>query len=216
VRALNAGAQPVLVQRWISGQEMDLSAIYFDGKLVHFAHAAVERTLSGSALSAVRRYSPLSLVGEEVFEELAALGRVLDADGFVSISCLDAADGSGRYYFEADMRPNVWVDVSRFYGEDASTRIRGWFADGETLSKQNFEKTEGCVPVTIPYFLRLEWWELLVNRYGAWRFIPWTEWNLVLRLLGSRAVMPLARAVVPHEIRRKVKRGMVGAGIAFP
>ncbi len=210
------GSRPLLVQRWIAGQELDLSAIYFDRKLVHFNYSEILRKLPGSALSTVRRYSPLPLVDEEVFDELAELGRVLDANGFVSISCMEAADGSGRYYFEADMRPNVWVDFSRFYGEDSAARIRKWFAAGETLSKQSAGKPEGCTPVTIPYFLRVPWWELALNRYRVWRFIPWNEPSLVLRMLGSRAAMPLVRFVVPHGVRRWVKRGMIGAGIAFP
>jgi len=207
----------LLVQRWIAGREVDLSAIFFEQKLVHFAYSVIERTIPGKmALSAVRTYYPLPLVGEEVFEELAALGRALDANGFVSIACIEAADGSGRYCFEADMRPNVWVDVSRFYGEDAAERIRGWFAEGKYLRRESIGEAVNCTPVLIPCFERIARWELLVNRYHVWRFIPWIETSVVLRLLCARAVMPVARSVVPRRVRKVVKRGMIVAGIAFP
>ena len=209
--------EPLLVQRLIAGREVDLSAIFFEQKLVHFAYSVIERTVQGcTALSALRTYYPLPLVGEEIFEEVAVLGRALDANGFVSISCIEAADGSGRYYFEADMRPNVWVDVSRFYGEDAAERIHGWFEKAEFLRKEDLGSGADCVPVRIPYFKRIARWELLVNRYNVWRFIPWIETSVVLRLLCARAVMPVARSVVPHGVRKMVKRGMIVAGIAFP
>ena len=211
------GHGPLLVQQLIAGKEVDLSAIFFEQKLVHFAYSVIERTVPGNtALSALRTYYPLPLAGEEVFEEVAALGRALDANGFVNISCIEAEDGSGRYFFEADMRPNVWVDVSRFYGEDAAERIRGWFAEGEYLRRESIGGAASCVPVLIPYFKRIARWELLVNRYNVWRFIPWIETSVVLRLLCSRAVMPVARSVVPHGVRKVVKRGMITAGIAFP
>lgn len=211
------GSGPLLVQGWIAGRELDLSAIFFEQKLVHFAYSVIERTVPGmAALSAVRSYHPLPLVRDEVFEEVATLGRALDANGFVSVSCIEAADGSGRYYFEADMRPNVWVDVSRFYHDDAAVRIRSWFEHGKYLSRESVAADAGCVPIRIPYFKRIAWWELLVNRYNVWRFIPWSETSVVLRQLCSRAVMPLARSVVPTRVRKAVKRGMIVAGIAFP
>lgn len=211
------GMGPMLVQEWIAGPELDLSAIFFDRKLVHFAYSEIEWTVpSSTALSAVRRYFPLPLVNDAVFEELAVLGRALNANGFVSIACIKAADGSGRYYFEADMRPNAWTDVSQFFGDDAAARIRGWFARGEALSKPNLEPAAECMPMRIPHFLRIARWELLVNRHSVWRFIPWSDTSVVLRQIGSRMLMPVVRSLVPWRMRRAVKRGMLGAGIAFP
>jgi hypothetical protein len=209
--------QPLLIQQRIEGRELDLSAIYFDRKLVHFTYSLIERTTpKTTALSAIRTYHPLAIIPEDVFEELAALGRALDASGFASISCIDAADGSGRYYFEADMRPNVWVDVSRFYGEDAALRIRDWFVSGKTLSRPAIEPDTNLAAITIPHFMRIARWELITNRHNVWRFIPWSDTSVVLRQLCSRTFMPVARSVVPQKLRQVVKRGMIGAGIAFP
>ena len=108
--------QPLLVQKKIEGTTLDLSAIYFDGELVHFTYSTCERRLKQFGLSVVRTYYPLALVDGEIFTELSALGNVLAASGFVNITCIEAADGT-RQYIEADMRPNAWADFSRFFGE---------------------------------------------------------------------------------------------------
>lgn len=209
-------AWPMLVQRRIEGRELDLSAIYFERKLVHFAYSTIERTLPGFAPSVVRKYLPLPLVAKEIFDEQAALGEALDADGFVTISCIDAKDGSGRYYFEADMRTNVWMDFSRFYGEDAALRIREWFLSGATLHRDELGNAAGCVPVTMPYFQRMSLWELMLNRDEVWKFIPWTDTRVVLSVLCSQLLMPVARTMAPSKLRQVVKRGMLAVGVPFP
>jgi len=206
----------MLVQQKIEGREMDLSAVYFSGELVHFACSVVERSKQDFGVSDLRTYYPLPLVPEEVFSELKALGRALDAEGFVSITAIEAADSGGRYYFEADMRPNAWVDFSRFYGEDAALRIGRWFADGTVLRKESVGAADGVKPITIPYFSRVKRWELLVNRFGVWRFIPWADCGVVLSLLSSRLGMLAVRKLVPRGVRQIVKRGMILAAIPFP
>lgn len=209
-------AGPMLVQERIEGPELDLSAVYFEGELVHFAYSVVDRMMPSNRLSIVRRYSPSAIVEEDVVAELRALGRALKASGFVTISCIDAADGSGRHYFEADMRPNVWVDVSRYYGEDAAIRIREWFAKGAVLCREADATPGRTEPMTIPYFMRLALWELIVNRYRVWKFIPWADRRVVFSLLWSRIVMPGTRTLVPKTVRGVVRRGMLALRIAFP
>lgn len=178
---------PLLVQKKIEGVETDLSAIYLDGMLVHFANSIFERTNLRFGPSVVRTYRSVSGVSQSIFDELAQLGRGLHLGGFVNITCIDAADGSGRYYIEADMRPNVWFDFSRFCGDDAATRIRAWYASGTSLAPVHAGAQ--AYTVMIPYFLRLRVWELLINRYRVWRFVPWHEPLLVGRLLLSKAVL---------------------------
>ncbi|WP_263357824.1 ATP-grasp domain-containing protein [Acidicapsa ligni] len=209
-------AEPMLVQRRIEGRELDLSAIYFEQKLVHFAYSVIEWSLPQFAPSVIRTYYPLPLVAEEIFEEVSTLGRVLNANGFVTIGCIEAADGSGRYYFEADMRTNVWIDFSSFYGEDEKSRIRAWFSNGAYLCKENIRGDAGCLPVTIPYFQRIALWELMVNRYHVWKYIPWTDTKMILTLLCAHAVMPVARTMMPSRLRQMVKRRMLAVGVPFP
>ena len=111
---------------------------------------------------------------------------------------------------------HVWVDFSQFYGEDAAPRIREWFLSGASLRKDDLGIAVGCVPVTIPYFQRMALWELMLNRHHVWKFIPWTDTRVMLSMLCSQMVMPVARTVVPSKLRRLVKRGMLAAGVPFP
>jgi hypothetical protein len=214
-------AGPVLVQKRIEGQEVDLSGVYFARRLVHFAHAEIERTTAAPALSKVRRYRPGATEHGALCAELHELGEALGASGFVSISAMEAADGSGRYFFEADMRPTVWVDVTRLYGDDVAGRIRGWFECRESMMGQGYGpagRGEGLAlpPVRLAHFQRLKIWELMINRYGVWATIPWVEWRMVLALVWAKLCMPASRKIVPRRLRQVVRRGMVAAGVAFP
>lgn len=107
--------KPMLVQKKILGATLDLSAIFLHGQLIHFSYALFERVCENQyGPSCLRTYFPLSLVNQAIFQELEILGKALGAHGFVNISCIDASDGTGRYFFEADMRPNVWSEFPRF------------------------------------------------------------------------------------------------------
>ncbi len=99
--------RPLLLQKKVEGTVLDLAAIYLEGELVHFSYAVVERGMGRFGPSVLRTYHASSAVEHAVFDELAALGRALGFNGFVNITCMDAADGSGRHYIEADMRPNA-------------------------------------------------------------------------------------------------------------
>ena len=207
----------LLVQKKIDGTELDLSAIYFDGELVHFSYSRIEGMTRSFGPSVLRTYAPSSLVPPEIFDELAALGSALGTSGFVTISCIEAADGSGRYYIEADLRPNVWVDFSLFYGEDAALRIRKWFSTGVGLIRENaVSSVSATAPLTIPYFLRLSLFELLVNRYGVWKFVPWADGALVRRLLLAKAMvrlLPYGKWMFPAALRARLRARLKSASV---
>jgi hypothetical protein len=197
--------QPLLVQKKIEGTVLDLSAIYFDRELVHFTYSTPERTLKRFGVSVVRTYYPLALVDSEIFTELSALGNVLGASGFVNITCIEAADGT-RHYIEADMRPNAWADFSRFFGEDASPRIRDWFGSRVRLTKANAALVGARqAPLTIPYFLWLRSWELLTNRYAVWQFIPFADARLVRRLLLVKFLSFVVTTEIVSSVLLKIK-----------
>jgi carbamoyl-phosphate synthase L subunit-like protein len=214
--------RPLLIQKRIDGTELDLSAIYLEEDLVHFTYSTIDRTIGPFQPSVVRTYYPSRLVKRAVFDELSALGSVLGASGFVTISCIEAADGSGRYYIEADMRPTVWADFSLFYGEDAAARIRSWFAARVRLTQENavtenaMTATSGHAPLTIPYFLRLRLWELLVNRHRVWRYIPVADKELVRRLLVAKLIgsaRAVGRSILPRSLKIWLKARLAGAGL---
>lgn len=199
--------EPLLMQKQIMGRELDLSALYFEGNLIHFNHAEVKEVIYEYGPSRLRKYTPLSLVDKAFFEELSALGKALGAHGFVSISCLESHEG--RFYIEADMRPNVWVDFPRFVGEDLATRISNWFEKKETLSYP-VKGPLGSSPLVLPYFLRLERWEILLNRYHVWRFIKGEDKFLIRKVLFehmrpqiSLSRFPFVKSLTPSKIKKK-------------
>lgn len=177
---------PLLMQRVIKGREIAIDAVYIRHQLAHFSYSHPLRYTQTFGPAILRRHFPLPLVDEKVFGEVAMLGRALGADGFLNIACIDAEDGSGRYYFEADMRPNVWVDSSRYFGEDAAERICKGFSSNACLTKASLRAPAKCVPVEIPYFLRLQCWELVRNRHRVWKFIPLADTGMVVRLLAGK------------------------------
>lgn len=204
LKALFASA-PLLVQKKIEGFEADVSAIYFNHELVHFSYARVEKAKDRFGPSILRTYYPLPLVDEKVFEELVRLGHAVEADGFSNISCIEAADGSGRYYFEADLRPNVWIDFPTYFGEDPAEQIRAWFTSGTCLSRESLKRQEPCVPVILPYFLRMKFWEVLTNRYGVWRYIPLADPMVIVERCTPNWVLRVAAALFPVTMRRRLR-----------
>ncbi len=201
---------PVLVQKKIDGVELDLSAIFLDHKLVHFSYARIEKAVKRFGVSVVRTYFPLPLVDERIFDELARLGHVLGANGFSNISCIEAADGSGRYYFEADMRPNVWVNYPKYFSEDPAERIRAWFERGACLSTQSLKRQQPCLPVTMSYFLRMKFRDVLMNRHGVWKTLPFDEPILMLERFVPAWRLQKAAAVLPDGLRRRLRSLLAG------
>ncbi len=130
---------------------------------------------------------------------------VLGASGFVNITCIEAADGTG-HYIEADMRPNAWADFSRLFREDAAPRIRDWFGSRIRLTKASAARIgAGQAPLTIPYFLRLGCWELLTNRYAVWQFIPFADARLVRRLLLVKFMSFVVATEIMSSVLLKIK-----------
>lgn len=208
--------RPVLVQKKIEGVELDVSAIYLQGDLVHFSYSKPERTCGNRfGISCLRTYRPISHVEPALFEELAHIGKALGANGFTNISCIEQADGT-RFYFEVDMRPNVWVDFPRYLGENPSLRIQEWFSHRKKLTQPPAPSLKQPSQLLLPYFLRLKIEELFVNRYSVWRYIPKEDLNFTLRVLlfssliekGKRKLVSLLKQIIPekyHPFLRRMK-----------
>lgn len=197
--------QPMLVQKKIEGREFDLSAIYLDNQLVHFSCARIEAAYPRFGASILRRYYPLQLVDAKIFDELTHLQQALGINGFTNIACIEAADGSGRYYFEVDLRANAWVDHPRFFGEDPAERIRNWYSSRLPLAPQRITVRGKSEPITIPYFLRVSFGELLLNRHRVWRYIPFDDRTVVLRLLVRAFSAKITKLFLPRTIRRRLR-----------
>ena len=204
--------RPVLLQKKIPGIELDVSAIYLEGNLIHFNYAKVEKQCQKFGISSVRTYQPLSTVGEQLFQELTHIGKVLGAHGFTNIGCIQFE--GRRFYFETDMRPTVWVEFPRFFGEDPAIRIEKWFSNKETLSYPVLASPNQPSQILLPYFLRLKRLELLLNRYDVWKFIPRDDPKLIIKLLrififsfGIRSYsISIIKRIVPKKYHKKFRK----------
>lgn len=163
---------PLLMQRKIDGEIIDLSGFFQNNELIFFNYSKFEKVVWNKlGPSVLREFTQISLMPQEIVNDLRSLGRALGANGFVSITCIKSYADGRLYYFEADMRPNAWIGYGKFIGSDDSTKIRNYFASKKILTNppifnQNFPKK-----LHIPLISKLKAWELLVNRHNAW-FYP--------------------------------------------
>jgi len=164
---------PIIIQKWVEGDTLDLSAFYQNGELVHFTYSKFEKVIGGKyGPSSLRRYWQLACVEGSVFEELRVLGKTLGADGFVNVTAIDSVCDSKRYYFEADMRPNVWVDYGKFIGNDSSIALRDYFSTGQPLTCPQPFNAVFSDSALIPYLPRLTLLEVFLNKYDCWSYLP--------------------------------------------
>jgi hypothetical protein len=178
--------QSLLLQKKIDGNLVDVSAIYLHGKLIHFSYSIFKKSIKSLGPSSLRDYTPLRCVDKNLFDELQKIGNALGAHGLTNITCIEAENGV-RHYFEADMRPNVWADMSRFLGDDAALFIKEWFASGACLTASSNAINQATLcNVRMPYFGRLSSSELLTNRDKVWTFIPREDWKMILSILWRK------------------------------
>lgn len=163
---------PVLVQRKVKGVEVSLEAFYRNGELVHFAYSIPEKSKYRFGPTSVRSYQQIASLEPQVLEELHLVGKALGSHGFTSIGCIHSEQDNKRYYFEADMRPNLWIDQPRYLGEDWAEIIHRHFAEGKAGKQPCSFHDQYPKQVLIPNFLRLTWAELIFNRYGVWKYLP--------------------------------------------
>lgn len=164
---------PLLLQEKIPGTLLDVSGFYHQGQLVSFTHSEVLRTVGGPfGVSSVRRYTQTGTIGEELRTEAAELGSALGISGFTNTSCIQSSRDGRRYYFESDLRPNLWVDHGRFAGEDLAEAIRVYFSGGRHPSAVRQPRPDIPSAVVVPYLHRLGFWEVATNRHNVWLFAP--------------------------------------------
>ncbi|MCD6046632.1 MAG: hypothetical protein K0S08_279 [Gammaproteobacteria bacterium] len=203
---------PMLAQEKIFGTEIDLSALFFEGKLIHFSYSIPVKSVYNHGPSSLRYYFPLKYVDPEIFQELTQLGKALGANGFVTISCIERPDKK-RFYIEADMRPNAWVDFTQFIGDDAAPMIRAWLASNSTLTPSTESKDRDLStfkPILIPHFLRTPLLSLLINHNKVWKYIPNQDTALISILLFKKIIqipfLEYIRNFIPQNLRQQLKR----------
>jgi hypothetical protein len=206
--------KPVLVQKRIIGTEVDLSALFQEGELLHFCYAHFLKVIGNQfGPSSLRRYYYVSSLDPSIHEEVARLGKALGAHGFSNITCIEQVDGT-RFFIEADMRPNSWLEYSCYVGDGAFKALSCWLKKKETLLPLLREGNNPTESKVIPYFLRLSLFEVLVNRFGVWSYIPRGDNKLLMRIMMSLLMPRKIKKLIPQRYfatARKIKLGMLYA-----
>lgn len=172
---------PVLVQKKIKGVEVSIEAFYQHGRLIHFACSIPEKYKYKFGPTSVRRYVQLSRLDEKVFEDLRLLGRALGANGFVNISSIRSDVDQKLYFFEADMRPNLWINHSCYFGDDPAKMINSYFSTQEILKSPYPVIPDYPEQILLSHPFRISLGDLILNHHQVWRHLPENFLCLMLR-----------------------------------
>lgn len=163
---------PVLVQKKIKGRELSFEAFYQNGELIHFACSAVEEYQYKFGPTSVRKYTQLAFLEKQFFDQLELLGKALGADGFVNISSIRSEHDERLYFFEADMRPNLWIDHTKYFGDDWAPIMRRYFFSGEKTTYPYPVDSRYSGQVMLSHYSRIGWMDLVLNRHQIWKHLP--------------------------------------------
>jgi hypothetical protein len=178
---------PLLVQEFIDGDFIDLSGFLRGGRPVHFVYnLSLKNVGSRFGVSILRRYPRLSALDRQVFDDLVHFSQALGLDGFVNISAMRRSVDGRLLFIEADLRPNVWVEASRLFGDDPAPAIRSAFETGSALAWPP-PREPGSPTVDLPYPFRMAAFELLTNRHGVWQTFGEHDRVDILRYVGGPA-----------------------------
>jgi hypothetical protein len=167
---------PIVVQKKIVGKLLDLSGFYQNGELIYFhcSEMLICRP-NDFGLSIVRRYYKSDRIGEGYHRDLAALGKLLGIHGFTNVSAIRASLDGNLYIFEADIRPNAWVEHGLFIDEDPAVELQQYFLNGVISKKDYILEDEYILDDTgslvIPVYSRMTEKEIEDNAYNCNQFI---------------------------------------------
>ncbi len=212
-------AAPLLVQKKITGPELDLSAFYQNSQLIHFGYSWFEKVISKFGPSSLRTYEQLGVSCDaELFSQMQQLGKALGANGFVNVSAIKSETDGKIYFFEADMRPNVWVDFTKIVGDDLALRMRNWF---EKKAALQFPIAINCgfpSKILAAHFLRISFQQILFNYGNVWKSLSAEDLRCIWQMqVVEKCKMFLRafernvrRSLLPkREVRYRIKRWFV-------
>lgn len=166
----------LVLQKYISGENIAVETIYKNGKLLMYSYCKVVKTLSSEfGISVERIYCQYS----QIEETLKRIGKSFSIHGFCSMTFI--RNEQGHYLVETDFRPQGWYVTARLIGIDFYKGIAAFFEDDPVLLPLPFpHKTK---EVTIRHFLRSISWNLknknytdlfalCLNKDGVWHTLP--------------------------------------------
>ena len=124
---------PVILQRKIEGELTAFDGIFLNGELVFFGRSAMSKSMRNKAgvefgPSAVRQYVKNPFASRSDVSNMRLLGASLHGHGFCNITSIVTPDGE-VWFFEADMRPNVWAEDPKYFGQDPAECIRSFYSE---------------------------------------------------------------------------------------
>lgn len=182
--------QNVLIQEYITGEELRIDALYFNGILVSYLSAnALDYSKSKFTYNTRRNYYENKLI----LPYLTELGAKLGLNGFANITYLQDPISKVYNLIEVDPRPNSWIVYSRFIAKNNFFEGVKRIISGEYM--RGFQEMDIIKPnVEIGLFYkdirRAIWkkdrkgifrWVLNIN--GYWRFLPFYDLKLTKRIL---------------------------------
>lgn len=174
---------PVMLQKQIVGRDVFVDAFFSKKRLLSFEYGYVLRVVGKFGISLVREYKRSKEQSLLIQKELEHIGQVLGADGFCNISCIEEMTTGLRYYFEADMRHNVWVDYGRFFSRDLAPSLKNLQPQAHLI--------EGKEGVLIHY-LRAPLKEFFKNSHFIWK-------HIYLREIFEQPLVTLANLYTKHK-----------------
>ena len=197
---------PALMQEKINGNLIAIEGFYAKGDLVHFSYSSVLETISNKKFtpSVVRCYSQLGILDKEIFDELGSLGKALGINGLVNITCMHSYEDKYHYFIEADVRPTIWVGYSKYFGDFVDTALKAYLIAAMPLSYPIKIDNNFPSKITIPYFLRLSFLDLIMNKYLVRKFIP-INLLIIKLLLKKHLIRQIEGLLTLRFIRRKLR-----------
>lgn len=187
---------PLLVQKKIDGRLLDLSGFFQHGKPIYFNQSEALAFSDGRfSSSKLRKYK--TRTDPEILDELNQLGKALGMHGFSNITCIESKHDKQRYFIEADMRPNVWLEYGKYYGDDPAPRIKNYFINGSA----SFRMISHCQDefMTLPYMPRMRLFEIMINRYQCRKYFDdYTDYNLQKWLIKNKTKRYIVSLIKPR------------------
>lgn len=182
--------QNILIQEFITGVEIHVEALFYQGVLVNFMSSNIlQYSKNQFSFTTRKKY----FYCKELEPKLKELGEKLGLNAFANILYIYSKERNRYYLIEVDPRPNSWMPYARYGSKhDFIEGIRkiasgaykngypGMRLHGETVEIALFYKDMNRIlrQKDIKGFSR---W--LFNAKGYWRFIPLHDKKLFSRML---------------------------------
>lgn len=201
--------QPLLIQKYIEGSLIDLLAFFQDGELICFSCSQSISNINGPyGPSKEKVYYSLNSIDSRISAELSALGKALSAHGFCNITCIECSSTKKRYYFEADMRPNDWINYPQHMRDDFALRVREYFINGSVFDTNSISGESTPIEYFFANPSRMNVVELLTNRYNwlTYSNLPslLLHWLSLLRFNPWESFKVLAVKYIKPRVHRRV------------